>query len=169
MNFVIWLYGLSSAGKTTLAKEFLKRNKKFILLDGDDIRDIFDNDLGFTNDERDKQAIRLIKLCNVILKSNINIILCTNSPTEKNRNIFRKNIENLYEVYINCNIKECIRRDVKGLYKKNLNGKIKNIPGLDLEFETPEFQDLTINTDKLSISESLDLLEEKFYLYEYMR
>jgi len=109
----IWMYGLPSCGKTTIARELINKLDSYILLDGDDIRDLFDNDLGYSESDRNKQSLRLVKLCNLINRYGVDVILCTNSISENNRNIFRKGINNIIEVYVSCKLEKCIKRDVK--------------------------------------------------------
>ena len=155
---VIWLIGIPGAGKTTLGirlEEYLKaQSKKCCLIDGDVIRKFFDNDLGYTYDER-VQNIKRIILAGYILEQNgIIPIICNISPFEKLREFARKKLDSYKEIYLKKSIENSKKDDVKGLYKNNL-GKTKLI-GIDIPFEEPQNSDLTIEVDKLEISESID-------------
>ena len=155
---VIWLIGIPGAGKTTLGirlEEYLQsQNKKCYLIDGDVIRKFFDNDLGYTYEER-VQNIKRIILAGYILEQNgIIPIICNISPFEKLRELARKKLDSYKEIYLKKSIENSKKDDVKGLYKNNL-GKTKLI-GIDIPFEEPQNSDLTIDVDKLEISESID-------------
>ena len=161
---VIWIIGLSGAGKTTLAKNIyeitIDKKPNTVLVDGDIIREIFNNDLGFSIEDRKKNAERISRLCYYLNSQNINVICSILSLFESSRRWNRKNIINYYEVYIKASINDLIERDVKGIYKKYNNGKIKNVAGLDLKFDEPKNPDLIIdNTKKVE-----DLLDNSKFL-----
>jgi len=148
-SYTIWLHGLPSSGKTTLANALFSEINA-VLLDGDDLRKHLQLE-GFSNKERNRIAQIYCGICNLINNSNIDCILCTNSITEENRNIFRDNINNLIDVYVSCPIEECIKRDTKGLYKKAIDGLINNMPGIDMKFEEPHRYDIILFNDKMPI------------------
>jgi adenylylsulfate kinase-like enzyme len=153
---IIWLYGMPSSGKTTLAKALKYRLPDFLLLDGDNLREKIGNELGYDEKSRNEQARRIIKY---IKENNIeNAILTTNSVSKKNRDIFRNNLEDLFQIYLECDIKTCRERDKKNLYKLFKEGKIENMPGEDLEFETPEDFHVRINTSMLTENDSLNII-----------
>ena len=165
---IVWLIGISGAGKTTLGgrlEEYLKsRNKKCYLIDGDVIRKFFDNDLGYTYEER-VQNIKRIILAGYILEQNgIIAIICNISPFEKLREFARRKFDSYNEIYLRKSIEDSRKSDVKGLYRNNL-GKT-NLVGIDIPFEEPQNSDLVIDVDKLEISESIDkiisFLKEKY-------
>ena len=150
MSRTIWLHGRPSSGKTTIAKS-LSELIDYKLLDGDDLREKIGGGLGYTREDRNKQAQRIIDYRNSLDVYLDNIILTTNSHFENNRNLFRTQISNLIEVYVNCPLEVCIERDVKGLYHGAQEGTIKNMPGIDELFEEPSKYDITINTSKMNV------------------
>lgn len=145
---VIWLIGLSGAGKTTLANKLVhdtnRKGIKTILIDGDIIREVFDNDLGYSEADRLKNANRICKLCKFLDDQGINVVCAILSIFPETRDWNRSNINNYYEVFIDTPINTLIQRDSKGIYKKYNDGIIKNVAGMDLEFSTPKNSDLVI-------------------------
>tara|TARA_B100000315_G_C14466251_1_gene536106 strand:+ start:577 stop:1083 length:507 start_codon:yes stop_codon:yes gene_type:complete len=161
---VLWIIGLSSAGKTTLAKEVLRKVKTIqsnvVLIDGDVIREVFSNDLGYTLEDRRKNADRICGLCKFLDDQGINVLCAILSLFPESRLWNRENIKNYYEVYIDNTIEDLEQRDYKGLYRKYNKGKIKNVPGMDIEFVPPTNPDLIIKND----GEIDDLLKHSKFL-----
>jgi len=163
---VIWFSGLSGAGKTTLAKELevILYHKGYLtqILDGDNIRTGINNNLGFSDDDRKENIRRIAEVSKLLVFSGVIALNSFISPTKDIRQIAIDIIgrENFIEVFVDAPLEVCERRDVKGLYKKARAGKIKNFTGIDAPFERPADPDITINTDKLSIAESLRKLLE---------
>lgn len=159
---VVWLTGLSGAGKTTIANhlelELYKRGFVTQILDGDIIRSGINNNLGFSVDEREENIRRVAEVSKLIVHCGI---ICFNSfisPTkeirEKAKQIIGK--DNFIEVFVNTSLAVCEQRDVKGLYKKARAGKIKNFTGIDSPYEIPENPDLILNSDSMTIEESVN-------------
>ena len=148
-GILFWITGLSGSGKTTIANKIKKDiSKKYgptIILNGDDIRNIF-NLKKFDRKFRLKLALNYSKLCKSISDQKINIIFPTVSMFNKVRNYNRKNIKNYFEIYIKANIKKIIREKKKKIYYKS---RI-NIVGLDIKPELPKKPDITVlnNFDK---------------------
>jgi adenylylsulfate kinase len=161
---VIWLSGLSGAGKTTLAKELevILHNKGYLtqILDGDNIRTGINNNLGFSDDDRKENIRRIAEVSKLLVHSGVIALNSFISPTKEIRDLAIGIIgkENFIEVFVDAPLEVCEQRDVKGLYKKARAGKIKNFTGIDAPFERPETPDIIINTAELSIAESLDRL-----------
>jgi cytidine diphosphoramidate kinase len=145
---VIWLIGLSGAGKTTIGKEVSKlwreKERQSVFLDGDAFREIMGDNLGHRREDRRTNAKRVCRLCKLLDDQGIDVICSILSIFEESRRWNRQNLAEYTEVFIQVPMDELIRRDPKGLYKKALQGKIKNVAGIDLEFELPESPDLTI-------------------------
>jgi adenylylsulfate kinase len=163
---VIWLTGLSGSGKTTIARALERElhNKGFIcqVLDGDNIRSGINNNLGFTNDDRNENIRRIAEVSKLFLNCGIININSFISPTEEIRqtaiDIIGK--ENFVEVYVNAPVSVCEKRDVKGLYKKARAGMIKNFTGVDTVFEAPKKPDIELHSDKMSVEDSVSLIME---------
>lgn len=159
---VIWCTGLSGAGKTTLAKNIEKalhaRGQLAQVLDGDNIRTGINNNLGFTETDRIENIRRIAEVSKLLIQSGVITINSFISPTSEIRHMAMDIIgkKNFIEIYVNAPLSVCEGRDIKGLYKKAREGKIKNFTGIDAPFEAPENPDVEINTDQLSIEESLD-------------
>ena len=163
----IWLYGLSGAGKTTIA-EALKAKLDSLdvnnfIIDGDVVRTGLCSDLGFTKNDRHENLRRISYLAKILFDAGVITIVSAISPYEKDR-LFAKSLFNNDDfllTYISTPIEECERRDVKGLYKKARNGKIKNFTGISSPFENSLINDLSIDTSQLSISEVVDIIFNK--------
>jgi len=158
----IWFTGLSSSGKTTIANVLVKKlhanNIPVILLDGDIVRKTLSRDLGYTKDERDKHITRVADVCHLITSNGVLNIACVVSPTEKIRTYARNLIKDFIEVYIKCSISVCKKRDVKGHYKKAESGEIKDFVGINIKYEEPKSPEITLDTEKETINESVNKL-----------
>ena len=156
MGKLIWITGLSGAGKTTIGSEVFKLLKdkynNTVFLDGDVIRDILGNDLGHDIEDRKKNAVRISKMCEFLTKQNINVVCATMSLFKEIHDLNKLNIKYYYEIYIDVNIEELVKRDSKGLYAKALKGEIKNVIGIDLPYDKPANPCMIINNEDLEIS-----------------
>lgn len=159
--FIVWMTGLSGAGKTSLAKHLEEKlsSQGFIcqVLDGDIMRSGLNKDLGFSDKDRYENIRRIAEVSKLFLNSGI---ICINSfitPTHEIRQMTRDIIgkENLIEVFVHAPLEICEGRDAKGLYKKARAGKIKEFTGIDSPFEEPLNPDIELRTDQLSIEEAV--------------
>jgi adenylylsulfate kinase len=157
---VIWLTGLSGAGKTTIGasveKELYNMGYLTQILDGDNIRSGINKNLRFTEQDRLENIRRIAEVTKLFLNCGVIAINCFITPTESIRQIARDIIgrENMIEVYVNASIEACEKRDLKGLYKKARAGELKNFTGIDSPFEKPENPDVELLTDNQNIEES---------------
>ena len=153
---LIWITGLSGAGKTTIGKKvykILKENfNNCVFLDGDILREMFNNDLNYDKADRLKNAVRLSKLCEFLTSQNIHVICSTMSLFKEIHEMNRKNIKNYYEIFIDVEISELIKRDSKGLYSKAKKGNLKNVIGVDLSYDKPSKPFLIINNSSSEVS-----------------
>ena len=158
---VIWLTGLSGAGKSTIASGLFEALKKKGLkvehLDGDVVRDIFPK-TGFTKEERDRHIRRIGFLASMLEKNGIIVIASFIAPYLESREFVKNICSNYKEVYISTPLIECEKRDPKGLYSKVRRGEIKNFTGIDDPYEIPENPWLSINTTNMSIDDSVNML-----------
>lgn len=139
---VIWLFGLSGAGKTTISLElkkfFQQKNLPIVLLDGDEVRSTVNSDLGFSENDRKENIRRAAEIAKLLVNQNMFVIAAFITPTRAMREIVRKILQNQVELFfIDTSIEECIRRDVKGLYKKAQYNQISNFTGISDIFERP--------------------------------
>jgi len=164
-SLVIWLTGLPSSGKTTIAntlKPKLHRlGVKAEILDGDVTRRELSQDLGFTKEDMYKHAKKIIYLCKILSANGIVSIVSAVSPdTEIRRFVSQQIGDNLMEVYVRCSLATCIQRDCKGLYKKALDGQMRNLIGLQTPYEEPLDPDVIVDTEK----ENCDYITDKLIL-----
>ena len=105
---ILWITGISGSGKTTLGKyffkEFKKKNKNTIFLDGDEFRTLFSNDLKYTIKDRDKNAERMTAFVKYISNQSINLVISANITSQKYRNWCKKNLKNFVQIYIRASI-----------------------------------------------------------------
>ena len=146
--FVLWITGLSGAGKTTIAKLLVKKIVKnnLIHLDGDKLREILsiNNKNTFSNQDRIKIGFIYSKLAKYLYDQGNIVIVSVMALNSKTFNWNKKNIKNYFEVFIDVPIAELVKRDPKGIYKKYKKGLIKNVAGLDLKFDKPTKPNLKI-------------------------
>ena len=158
---VIWLTGLSGSGKTTLARNIeMDLNKRGFLtqiLDGDNVRTGINNNLGFSEEDRIENIRRIAEVTKLFIDCGIICINSFISPTKEIRRMAKDIVgeENFIEIFVNTPLEVCEARDVKGLYKKAREGKIKNFTGIDAPFESPENPDVEIKTEELSLEDSV--------------
>jgi adenylylsulfate kinase len=157
---VIWMTGLSGAGKTTLShaiqNELRKRGYFTKIFDGDIVRTGLCKDLTYTIEDRQENIRRIAELTKIFLDSGIIVICSFISPTHEMRQLAKDIIgeERFMEVYINAPLKVCEERDVKGLYAKARKGLIKDFTGIDSVFEPPTHPDIEVRTDLWSIEKT---------------
>jgi cytidine diphosphoramidate kinase len=149
---VIWLIGLSGAGKTTLANKVVadanNKNLNTVLIDGDVVREIFGNDLDYSIEGRLLNAKRICQLGKFLDDQGLNVVCAILSIFPENRDWNRKNLNNYYEVFIDTPIENLIKRDTKGIYGKYERGEISSVAGMDIEFPIPDKADLVIRNDE---------------------
>ena len=159
MNKIIWLTGLPCSGKTTIAKE-LSRYIKVEILDGDDIRKIIHNN-NFSLEGRKKHMLTIAEMASRFSK-HVTVIVALVSPIKEVRDEIKVKYPNVEEVFIDCPVEKCIKRDVKGMYKQAMAGKIKDFTGIDSAYEKPT-NDMMIDTDTLDLKQSVDLILDKYF------
>lgn len=168
-GFVLWMTGLSGAGKTTLAvaleAELKARGMRIERLDGDTVREGLTRDLGFSKEDRDKNIERVTFVAKLLSRNGVGVLASFISPYAAMREHVREQTTNFIETYIDAPLEVVEGRDVKGWYAKARAGLVKNFTGIDDPFEAPETPDLHVRTDQQSESESLaqiiDYLEQR--------
>jgi len=164
-GYTIWFTGLPCCGKTTIANQVavLLKKKGYLVeqLDGDIIRQNFSSDLSFSKKDRDENIKRATFLAKMLSRNNVVVLASFVSPYRKERRKARKEIKNFVEVFVRCPVKICMKRDVKGMYKKALEGKIQHFTGVDDPYEEPEHPELIVDTDIESLDESVEKVIKK--------
>lgn len=154
---VLWLTGLSGAGKSTIAnaleKALIAQGKHTYLLDGDNVRMGLCKDLGFGDTDRVENIRRISEVANLFVDAGLIVITAFISPFTKDRALAKAVIgrERFIEIFVNATLEECERRDPKGLYSKARQGLIKNFTGIDSTYEAPSNPEITIHTGRESI------------------
>jgi adenylylsulfate kinase len=157
---VLWLTGLSGSGKTTIAKvvEKVLHEMGFLtqLLDGDNIRAGINNNLGFSDADRQENIRRIAEVSKLFLNCGVITINCFVSPTKEIREQARKIIGegDFVEIFVDTPLSICESRDTKGLYAKARKGEIKDFTGISAPFEVPESAAIKIKTENKKIEES---------------
>lgn len=157
-GFVVWMTGLSGAGKTTIALEMLRlldgRNLKLERLDGDVVREGLTKDLGFSAEDRAKNIERVTFVAKLLSRNGVGCICSFISPYQAVRDHVRTETTNFLEVFIDAPLDVVIGRDVKGMYKKAIAGEIPNFTGISDPFEAPANPDIHLRTDLETVTES---------------
>ena len=164
--YLLWFTGLSGSGKSTLANlvetELHKKGLSTYILDGDNIRQGINKDLSFAPEDRSENIRRIAEISNLMLDAGVITLAAFVSPYIKDRNQVEQIVgaDNFIEIYVNTSLKECERRDVKGLYKKARAGEIKNMTGISAPYEAPPNPELEVVTDGQAIKESVKTILE---------
>ena len=156
---VIWVIGLAGSGKTTVANmlcdAFWSVKKPVVLLDGDNVREVFGNDLGFTKRDRLSNSSRIRNLCYLLDQQNINVVCAILSISQVDRDWCRTNLNNYKEIYLNVSVGMIEARGVRDIYRQYKDGETKNVVGCDIKFEAPERPDFIIE-NKNSIGDLIN-------------
>jgi len=175
-SIVIWMTGLSGAGKTTIAKnleaELLAQGYIAQILDGDNIRSGINNNLSFSEEDRFENIRRIAEISKLFVQGGVICINSFISPTDKIRDMAKKIIgkDDYIEIYVNAPLEVCEDRDVKGLYSKARRGEIKDFTGIDSPFEEPLNPDVEVNTDIQTAKESVQqILDHILPLIEFKK
>jgi len=160
---VLWMTGLSGAGKSTLAmalqRELFQQGINVYTLDGDNIRNGLNRDLGFSEEERAENIRRVAEVANLFAHSGTIVITAFIAPTLASRLEARKIAGDLFhEIHISADLKTCEARDAKGLYAKARSGEIDDFTGISAPWEPPENPELEVNTGILNLEQSLETL-----------
>jgi len=165
----LWFTGLPSSGKTTLANEIDKKlyndRKHTFILDGDNLRCGICSDLNFSEQHRIENIRRAAEISKLMFDAGLIVIVSLVSPYKASRDFAKSlfNKEDFYEIYLNTSLDVCEKRDVKGLYQKARSGQIKDLTGIGSDYEPPLAADIEINTNDLSINDSVDLIFNKIF------
>jgi adenylyl-sulfate kinase len=164
-GFVIWITGLSAAGKSTIAglvaTELEERGVLVERLDGDVVREHLSKDLGFSKEDRDSNIARIGWVASRVARAGAAVIVSAISPYREARRNARALVEEhatFVEVYVATSLAECERRDPKGLYAKAHSGEIKEFTGVSDPYEEPEHAELVLETEGRTPEESAGIV-----------
>ncbi|MCD4838725.1 adenylyl-sulfate kinase [Neobacillus sedimentimangrovi] len=159
---VLWFTGLSGSGKSTIANavsyELYRLGINEYVLDGDNIRHGLNKDLGFSEHDRAENIRRIGEVAKLFVDSGKVVTTAFISPFRSDRDQVRALFEEgeFIEVYIDCPLEECERRDPKQLYAKARRGEIKDFTGIDSPYEAPENPEIVIHSDKVTVEEAVE-------------
>ncbi len=146
-----WITGLSGAGKTTIGNrlyyELKQNNDNVVLLDGDILKNIVGEELGYSESDRRKRAFRYARICKILADQGIIVICCTIAMYDEVRKWNRKNNKAYIEVFLDVPMDVLAERNQKGLYSQYQKGEVHNIAGIDIQVEFPKEPDLVIKND----------------------
>jgi adenylylsulfate kinase len=161
---LLWFTGMSGSGKTTLANgveaQLHRLRYHTFLLDGDNIRHGLCKDLGFSDADRKENLRRVAEIARLFLDAGIITLAAFISPMAQDREQVRAMFakSDFIEIYCQCPLDICERRDVKGLYKQARLGQVTNFTGISSKYEPPQSPDLTIETNNVDITTSINLV-----------
>jgi adenylylsulfate kinase len=161
-SFILWFTGLSGSGKSTLSHKVEERLHEMgvhtYVLDGDNIRQGLNKDLGFSEEDRRENIRRIGEVAKLFVDAGVAVLTAFISPYRRDRDFVRNLVDkgDFIEVYVKCPLEVCEQRDPKGLYKKARAGEIKNFTGIDDPYEEPENPEIVVETDKMSVEQCVD-------------
>jgi len=161
-SFVLWFTGLSGSGKSTVAhaveEQLHQKGCRTFVFDGDNVRHGLCSDLGFGEEDRKENIRRIGEMTHLFVQAGGIAMTAFISPFRSERNRVRDLFEpgEFIEIYCDCSLETCEARDVKGLYAKARAGLIPNYTGISSPYEAPESAEITVNTDKETLDESID-------------
>jgi len=171
-GFTIWFTGLPSSGKTTLACLLQKKIQDLGFqvehLDGDEVRQKLTKDLGFSKEDRDENIRRIAYVAKLLTRVGAVAITSAISPYRALREYARDEIREFVEVHVDCPLEVCIKRDVKGLYKKALKGELRQFTGISDPYEAPLSPEVVLDTSQETPEESLEKIIGKLHELGYV-
>ncbi len=164
-GFIAWIEGLPSSGKTTLSRSVAERLKasgrRVEILDGDEVRQMFSPELGFSRKDREMHARRVSYVARMLARNGVAVLVAMITPYETSRQAARAGVGPRFtEIWLKCPLEVCRQRDAKGLYERSRLGGVARLTGVDDPFEEPLAPDLTVDTGHLSVPEATNQILE---------
>ncbi|MDF0728033.1 adenylyl-sulfate kinase [Cytobacillus sp. S13-E01] len=159
---VLWFTGLSGSGKSSIANavssELYRQGINEYVLDGDNIRHGLNRDLGFSDQDRTENIRRIGEVANLFVDSGAVVTTAFISPFRSDRDQVRALFQEgeFIEVFVDCPLEECERRDPKQLYAKARRGEIKEFTGINSPYQAPEHPEITVRSDLLTVEEAVE-------------
>ncbi|MEW6600606.1 MAG: adenylyl-sulfate kinase [Nitrospirota bacterium] len=165
-SVILWLTGLSGAGKSTIAHSVEERLHQMgcrtFVFDGDNVRHGLNRNLGFSREDRKENIRRIGEMCRLFIEAGVIAVSAFISPFEEYREIVRRMVKNgdFIEIYCSCSLDVCIKRDVKGMYAKAKRGEIREFTGISSPYEVPDNSEMVLDTENSSIEECVNRVIE---------
>ncbi|MEM2911471.1 MAG: adenylyl-sulfate kinase [Candidatus Bathyarchaeia archaeon] len=168
-GYLIWLTGLPSSGKTTIARRIEAHLKakgfKVELLDGDEVRKWLSPEAGFSREDRERHLRRVAYVSKLLVRNGVAVLASFVSPYRNVRDEARRIIEaegfKFIEVYVKCSVEECIRRDPKALYAKAMRGEIGDMTGIQDVYEEPLNPEVVVDSEREDVDECAEKVLNK--------
>lgn len=160
-SYILWFTGLSGSGKSTVSvaveQALFQAGHAVYRLDGDNVRHGLNSNLGFTPDDRVENIRRIGEVSKLFVDAGMITLTAFISPYRADREAVRTLVgpEEFIEVYVQCSVEECEKRDVKGLYAKARAGEIPDFTGISSPYEEPTNPEIVINTETMSLDQSV--------------
>src|ERR687888_2671060 len=158
-GFVLWLTGLSGAGKSTIAAKLqpalAERGHRVELLDGDEVRTNLCQGLGFSRTDRDTNVARIGYVAAKLAKHGVAVLVAAISPYRQARDRVRAQVDQFVEVHVAASVAACAARDVKGLYAKALAGQLPHFTGVSDPYQPPLRPELVLDTEHQTPDQSV--------------
>jgi adenylylsulfate kinase len=160
-GFTVWLTGLPCSGKSTVAAALSQRlseelSRPVQVLDGDEFRRELSAELGFSARDRDVNVSRMGYVASLLTTNGVPVVVAAVSPYREARAAVRARCERFVEVFVECSLETCERRDVKGMYALARAGKLERFTGVSDVYEAPLAPELTVNTDNEPLTEIVE-------------
>jgi adenylylsulfate kinase len=162
---VLWMYGLSGSGKSTIAnaveRRLFEEGRFTVILDGDNLRSGLNGNLGFSDEDRRENVRRNAEVAKLFARQGVITLVSVITPRRALRDLAREVVGgDFVEVHVKADFETCARRDPKGLYAKAQRGEVKQFTGKDSGFEEPEKAEVVLDTEAHSVEESAEQLLE---------
>lgn len=156
-SYILWFTGLSGSGKSTIANmiegKLYEKGISTYILDGDNLRQGLNQDLGFSSEDRKENIRRIGEIAKLFVDGGVIVLATFISPYASDREAVRKIVkqDEFVEIYVKCSLEDCEKRDPKGLYEKARKGEINHFTGISAPYEEPENPEIIIETNRYSI------------------
>lgn len=172
-GYTIWLTGLPCSGKSTLATylraELVRSGVTAVILDGDDVRRWLTRGLGFSREDRQENIRRIAHVARLLTRAGVVVIVAAVSPYRDARQEARALTGRFVEVYVKCRLEVCVKRDVKGMYRKSLAGRLSHFTGISDPYEPPTRPELVVDTDRYTVRDCVQSILERLAADHYLR